>query len=94
VRNGATRDFVVAESPVAANILTVSFGKFNKAMSRMELEMLHVDGAVRNKLLVSVTSNTGLAGINILERQDLTRRVKTVPTGTHHWFLCDKCMLM
>jgi hypothetical protein len=60
----------------------------------MEFDMLHVDGAVRNKLLVSVTSNTGLAGNNILEGQDSTRRVRTVPIGTHHWFLCDECMLV
>jgi hypothetical protein len=55
---------------------------------------LHVDGSTRNKLWVDIPSNTGLTGGNIAEGQDSTRRVRTVPTGTHHWFLCDECMLV
>jgi hypothetical protein len=91
---GRTRDIAMAKFPVAANILTVSFGKFNTAMNRMDFDLLHVDGTVRNKLQVSIKLNTGLAGNNILEGQESTRRVRTVPTGTHHWFLCDECMLV
>jgi hypothetical protein len=91
---GQSRDAVLAKFPVPTSILTVSFGKWNQATNAMEFDLLHVDGFTRNKLRVDIPSNTGLTGGNIAEGQDSTRRVRTVPTGTHHWFLCDECMLV
>jgi hypothetical protein len=60
----------------------------------MEFDLLHVDGTLRNKLRVDMASTTGTTIAGSVEGQDSTRRVKTVPAGTHHWFLCDECMLV
>jgi hypothetical protein len=91
---GQSREAALAKFPVPTSILTVSFGKWNQSTNGMEFDLLHVDGSTRNKLRVDIPSNTGLTGGNIAEGQDSTRRVRTVPTGTHHRFLCDECMLV
>jgi hypothetical protein len=87
---GASRNVAVAKFPMAGNITTVSFGKWNLATNAMEFDLLHVDGTLRNKLRVDMASTTGTTIAGSVEGLDSTRRVKTVPAGTHHWFLCDE----
>jgi hypothetical protein len=43
---------------------------------------------------VGIATTPGVSAAGTAEGQDSTRRVKTVPAGTHHWFLCDECMLV
>jgi hypothetical protein len=81
---GALRNVAVAKFPMAGNITTVSFGKWNLATNAMEFDLLHVDGTLRNKLRVDMASTTGTTIAGSVEGQDSTRRVKTVPAGTHH----------
>jgi hypothetical protein len=47
---GAPREAATAKFPISGNILTVSFGKWNRSTNAMEFDLLHVDGSIRNKL--------------------------------------------
>jgi hypothetical protein len=91
---GGAREAAVAKFPIPGNISTVSFGKLNVTTNALEFDLLHVDGIVRRKLRVDMVSSTGATGAGTMEGQDTARRVKTVPAGTHHWFMCDECMLV
>ena len=48
---GPSRETTTARFPISNNILTVSFGKWNRTTNAMEFDLLHVDGSTRLRVL-------------------------------------------
>ena len=92
---GPSKQITVSRFPIPDKIVVPSAPIVNMSNRSMEFELRHFDGSFKARLTVpmperegtQVTSATG-------DLTEASRRVKAVPAGTHHWYLCDDCMLM
>jgi hypothetical protein len=92
---GLVKSTTVASFPIPDRIIVPSAPVINVAARSMDFQLLHFDMSFKGRLSVPMlerevtvaTSSTG-------ESTESVRRVKSVPTGTTHWFLCDEIMLV
>ena len=86
----------VASFPIPDKIIVPSGPKLNSLTHSLEFEVFKHDLSWHSKLVVALPRDEGppaaaLAG----ENAEVGRRVaRAVPTGTHHWYMCDECMLV
>jgi hypothetical protein len=92
---GLVKATTIASFPIPDRIIVPSAPIINVAARSMDFQLLHFDMSFKGRLSVPMlerevavaTSSTG-------ENTESGRRVKSVPTGTNHWFMCDDIMLV
>jgi hypothetical protein len=93
---GPTKAAAVARFPLADKIMVPSAPIVNALTHSLEFEVRNYDSHFQTRLVVALPREDGLpAAAAAGETTDTSRRVvRSVPSGTHHWYLCDECMLV
>lgn len=86
----------VARFPLPDKIIVPSGPKWNPLTFSLEFEVLRHDESWHSKLVVALPREEGPPAAAVTgENAEAGRRVaRAVPTGTHHWYLCDESMLV
>jgi hypothetical protein len=86
----------VARFPLPDKIIVPSGPKWNPLTFALEFEVLRHDESWHSKLVVALPREEGPPAAAVTgENAEAGRRVaRAVPTGTHHWYLCDESMLV
>jgi hypothetical protein len=91
-----SKPLTVTSFPIPDKIIVPSAPTVNVATRSMEFEiqLRHFDVSFKGRLTVPMPEREGAQTISTTgENTDSSRRVKAVPAGTHHWYLCDDTML-
>lgn len=86
----------VAKFPIPDKILVPSGARLNMLTHSLEVELRQHDGVFHSRLFVLLPREEGPSATAVAgDSTEASRRVvKAVPPGTHHWYLCDECMLV
>jgi hypothetical protein len=86
----------VARFPIPDRIMVPSGPKVNDLTHSLDFEVRKHDGTFHARLAVALPRDEGPpAAAAAGENTEASRRVaRAVPAGTHHWYLCDDCMLV
>jgi hypothetical protein len=92
---GLVKATTVASFPIPDRIIVPSAPIINVAARSMDFQLLHFDMSYKGRLSVPMLKReVAVATSSTEESTEAVRRVKSVPTGTTHWFLCDEIMLV
>jgi hypothetical protein len=92
----ATTAAAAAKFPIPDKILVPSGVKLNMLTHSLDVELMRHDGVFHSRLSVLLPREEGPSATAVAGHfTEASRRVvKAVPPGTHHWYLCDECMLV
>jgi hypothetical protein len=92
----ATTAAAAAKFPIPDKILVPSGVKLNMLTHSLEVELMRHDGGFHSRLSVLLPREEGPSATAVTgDSTEASRRVvRAVPPGTHHWYLCDECMLV
>jgi hypothetical protein len=94
---GTVKATTVASFPIPERIIVPSAPNMNLVTHAMDFQLLHYDMSYKGRLTVPMPRperETAVAASSAGESTESSRRVKSVPAGTTHWFLCDEIMLV